>query len=151
MKIVVLGLVAAIAAMAAAADVDVYSPQDLQAREQKLSQKRSQFASEPLKKYGTTHYTMLAYREATGSSELHEKEADVFFVVEGSASILTGGKLVNAHTEKPGELRGTSIEGGQRQALAKGAVIHIPAGTPHQLLIEKGKPFTYFVVKVIEQ
>ena len=151
MKIVGLGLVAAALAMAAGADVDLYSPQELNALQQKLSQKRTQFASDPLKKYGATHYTMLAYREATGSSELHEKEADVFFVVDGSASILTGGKLVNAHTEKPGELRGTSIEGGQRQALTKGAVIHIPAGTPHQLLIEKGKPFTYFVVKVIEQ
>jgi mannose-6-phosphate isomerase-like protein (cupin superfamily) len=138
------------ALLAMAADVDIYTPQDLQAAGHKLAQKGAPFASEPLQKY-EGHYTMLAYREATGSAEVHEKEADVFVAVEGSASILTGGKLVSPHTEKPGELRGTSIEGGERHALPQGSIIHIPAGTPHQLLIEKGQPFTYFVVKVIEK
>jgi mannose-6-phosphate isomerase-like protein (cupin superfamily) len=149
-KLVGLGLMVTALALAAGSDVDVYSPQDMQSMVQKLSQKKAPFASEPLKKYGN-HYTMMAYREATGSSEVHEKEADFLFVVDGSATILTGGKLVNPHTEKPGELRGTSVQGGERHALAKGAVIHIPAGTPHQLLIQKGTPFTYFVVKVIEK
>jgi mannose-6-phosphate isomerase-like protein (cupin superfamily) len=151
MRFVVLTILTATVGWGAAGDVDVYSPKDLQAISQGLAQKRTQFASEQLKKYGSSHYTMVAYREATGSSELHEKEADFFVVVDGDATILTGGKLVNPKTEKAGELRGSSIEGGERHELAKGSVIHIPAGTPHQLLIEKGKPFTYFVLKVIEQ
>jgi mannose-6-phosphate isomerase-like protein (cupin superfamily) len=134
--------------------VDVYSAKDVQAMSDKLAQKRTPFASENLARYGN-HYTMLAYREATGSSELHEHEADIFFVEGGEATILTGGKMVNPHTEKAGEIRGTSIQGGERRTLAAGDIIHIPAGTPHQLLIDngkpKGKPFTYFVVKVTGQ
>ena len=91
---------------------------------------------------------MLAHREGNGSAELHEKEADLFVVVEGDAILVSGGKMVKPHTEKPGEIRAESIEGGQRQKLGVGDVIHIAPNTPHQLLIEAGKPFTYFVMKV---
>ncbi len=135
---------------AASATVDIYSPQQLSAMSARLAQKKTGFASESLQKYGN-HYTMLAFREQTGSAEIHETEADVFVATEGTAVIVTGGKLVNGHTEKPHEVRGTSIEGGERHEFAKGAVVHIPAGVPHQLLIQKGSPFTYFVVKVVEQ
>jgi mannose-6-phosphate isomerase-like protein (cupin superfamily) len=130
--------------------VDIYSTSDLKAAEQKLAQKGAPFASKDLARYGN-HYTMLAHREATGSSEVHEHEADIFVVESGEATIITGGKVVNPQTQKPGEIRGSSITGGERHALATGDIIHIPAGTPHQLLIEKGKPFTYFVVKVTGQ
>ena len=94
---------------------------------------------------------MLAYREETGSSEVHEHEADIFVIEDGEATIVTGGKVVNPKTQKPGEIRGTSITGGERHMLATGDIVHIPAGTPHQLMIEKGKPFMYFVVKVTGQ
>jgi mannose-6-phosphate isomerase-like protein (cupin superfamily) len=94
---------------------------------------------------------MLAHREATGSSEVHEHEADIFIVESGDATIVTGGSLVNPHKEKEGEMRGTSISGGERHPLGPGDVVHIPAGIPHQLLIDKEKPFTYFVVKVAGQ
>jgi mannose-6-phosphate isomerase-like protein (cupin superfamily) len=150
LRILILACVTVALGWAAAGVVDVYSPQDLQAISKKLSQKRTQFAAETLKNYGS-HYTMVAYREATGSSEVHEKEADIFYAVDGDATIVTGGKLIKPRTEKPGELRGTGIEGGTKQALAKGSIVHIPAGVPHQVLIENGKPFTYFVVKVIER
>ena len=130
--------------------VDIYSAQDLHATGDKLAQKRSQFASQDLEKYGN-HYTMLAERGQTGSSELHEHEADVFIVEGGAATLVTGGKLVNPHAQKAGEIRGSSIEGGERHPVAEGDIIHIPAGTPHQLLVEKGKPFTYFVIKVKDQ
>lgn len=114
-----------------------------------LSQKRSRFASKDLERYGN-HYTMLAQREATGSSELHEHEADIFVIESGKATIVTGGKLVSPHTQKDGEIRGSGIDGGERHALETGDIIHIPAGVPHQLLVEE-KPFTYFVVKVTGQ
>ena len=149
MKTVVFAMLA-LSASLTAAEVDIYSPADLLSMTNKLSQKQAPFSSEPLKKYGTTHYTMLAHREATGSSEVHEKEADVFVITSGSATLVSGGKLVKPHTEKPGELRGTSIEGGEKQKVEQGSVIHIPAGVPHQLVLEKGQPITYFVVKVIE-
>lgn len=130
--------------------VDIYSTKDLKAVEQKLAQKGTPFASRDLARYGN-HYTMLAHRESTGSSEVHEHEADIFIVESGEATIVTGGKMVNPQTQKPGEIRGSSLTGGERHALAAGDIIHIPAGTPHQLLVEKGKPFTYFVVKVTGQ
>ncbi len=63
---------------------------------------------------------------------------------------MTGGKIVNPHTEKPGEIRGTGISGGEHHQLATGDIIHIPAGVAHQLQIEKA-PFEYFVVKVTGQ
>lgn len=133
-----------------AGKVDVYSAKDIAGMAQQLSKKGTQFASQNLARYGN-HYLMLAQREATGSAEVHEHEADIFIVESGNAVLVTGGKLVNPHTQKAGEIRGSSIEGGQKQTVAKGDIIHIPAGTPHQLLIESGGPFTYFVVKVTGQ
>jgi mannose-6-phosphate isomerase-like protein (cupin superfamily) len=147
-----IGLALAFAALGPAADqgVDIYSTKDLAAAKDKLAQKRAPFAAQELARYGN-HYTMLAYREATGSAEVHEHEADIFVVQSGEATVVTGGKLINGKAQKPGEIRGTSIDGGERHALAAGDIIHIPAGVPHQLLIEKGKAFTYFVVKVTGQ
>lgn len=150
MKLVICLLLTAAFGMAAQQGVDVYTAQDLQGMGEKLAQKRSQFAAQDLARYGT-HYTMLAERGQTGSSELHEHEADFFIVEGGEATIVTGGKMVNPRTQKRGEIRGSSIAGGERHRLAIGDIIHIPAGTPHQLLVDKGKPFTYFVVKVKDE
>ncbi len=132
-----------------AAEVDIYSPSEIQSMTDKLGQKHAPFNSQSLKQYGT-HYTMLAHREATGSSELHEKETDVFFITSGSGILITGGSLVKQHTEKPGELRGTSISGGEKHSFTQGEIIHIPAGVPHQMVLAKGQQVTYFVVKVVE-
>ena len=130
--------------------VDLYSAQDLHAIGDQLIKKQSQFASRDLERYGN-HYTMVAERGQTGSSELHEHEADILLMESGEATIVTGGKIVHARTTKPGEIRGTSIEGGERHHLAAGDVIHLPAGTPHQMLVDKGKPIVYFVIKVKDQ
>jgi mannose-6-phosphate isomerase-like protein (cupin superfamily) len=150
MRQITVGLAMAALVLAANERVDIFSAQDLAGMDQKLAQKRTPFAAQELTRYGN-HYTMLARREATGSAEVHAHEADIFVVEGGAATLVTGGKVVNGHTEKPGEIRGSSIEGGERHPLAKGDIIHIPAGVPHQLLIEKGEPFTYFVVKVTGQ
>jgi mannose-6-phosphate isomerase-like protein (cupin superfamily) len=132
-----------------AAEVDIYSPSEIQSMTDKLAAKGTPFSSEALKQYGN-HYTMLAHREATGSSEVHEKEADIFVITSGSGTLVTGGSVVKPHTEKPGEIRGTSISGGEKHEVRQGDIIHIPAGVPHQLLLAKGHPVTYFVVKVIQ-
>ena len=73
---------------------------------------------------------------------------DIFVVQNGAATLIVGGDMVDAKTTSPGEIRGTSINGGERVKLGAGDVIHIPANTPHQLLIEAGGKFTYFVIKV---
>jgi uncharacterized protein GlcG (DUF336 family) len=77
-------------------------------------------------------------REAPGRPELHEREVDVMRVVEGSATVVTGG-----------EIRGERIEGGQERHLGEGDVLAIPSGVPHQF-VEVSDPFLYFVVKVEE-
>jgi len=61
---------------------------------------------------------------------------------------LYGGKQVGGKEDKPGEFLGGKIEGGTRQKLFPGDVIMIPAKMPHQLLIEKGETFSYFVTKI---
>lgn len=137
-------------AWAASSQVDIYTTKDIRSKADKLAAEKKPFAAADLDRY-SNHYTMLAYREATGSSELHEHEADFFVVENGEATLLIGGKVVNPKTVKPGEIRGTSIEGGERHTVSTGDIVHIPAGVPHQLLLEKGKPFTYFVVKVTGQ
>jgi len=106
-------------------------------------------ASETLEKY-PHHYTMLAYRQHSGGGELHQNFADIFFILDGHATVVTGGSLVDGKTAGPGEIRGKSVEGGARQELKAGDVVHIPAGMPHQTLVEDGASVTYFVVKVEE-
>jgi len=150
MKKITLAILATAAFAATTGAVDMYTPRELKTIEETLAAKHSTFASKEFKRY-SNHYTMLAYRAATGSSEVHEHEADIFVIQDGEGTLITGGALVNAHTEKPGELRGSSISGGERAHFAPGDIFHIPAGTPHQMLVEKGKPVAYFVVKVTGQ
>jgi mannose-6-phosphate isomerase-like protein (cupin superfamily) len=96
----------------------------------------------------TNEYFLLAHREADGQAEWHENEVDVFFVQSGSATLVVGGTIPNAETTAPHEKRGASIQGGVRQKLAAGDIVRIPARTAHQLLLDGGHEFTYFVVKV---
>lgn len=95
------------------------------------------------------HYTCIALRRtASGEPELHEEWADVMMVQAGSATLLVGGELRGARTSAPGELRGGEIRGGERQPLAAGDMMIVPAGTPHQVELAPGTSITYLVVKV---
>jgi len=91
---------------------------------------------------------MAAHREADGQAELHETQADVFFVESGTATLVVGGTMPNAQTTAPHELRGETIQGGTRQKLSAGDIVRIPAKTPHQLVLDGAKEFSYFVVKI---
>lgn len=153
MKLTLLALSLSFAGISFAAQkpVDLYTSSDLHQMEQKLAEKSKKngvgFAGDTLERYGN-HLTMIAYRDKTGSSESHAHDADIFVVVAGEATLVTGGKMLKGKTESPGELRGTGIEGGQSQKLAVGDIVHISADTPHQLKLAPGTTFTYFVVKV---
>lgn len=74
---------------------------------------------------------LLQYRGgAIGPAAVHTKEAEIFVVVDGSATLVTGGQLVNG--KRNGDsLTGTAIEGGSSRAIAKGDVIIVPENTPH--------------------
>jgi mannose-6-phosphate isomerase-like protein (cupin superfamily) len=104
-------------------------------------------ATEQLANFGN-HSMMVAHREANGQAELHETQADVFVVSSGEATLVVGGSMVDGRTTAPNEVRGPSINGGEKKKLGGGDMVHIPARVPHQLLVESGKQFTYAVVKI---
>lgn len=85
-------------------------------------------------------------REKPGMSEIHTKDADIVYVLEGTATLVTGGTSVNSKSIGPDEFRGSEIAGGETRHLAKGDVIIIPAGVPHWFK-ESTNPFLYYVVK----
>jgi mannose-6-phosphate isomerase-like protein (cupin superfamily) len=91
---------------------------------------------------------MVAHREADGVPELHETQADVLVIQSGSATLLVGGSLEGANTVAPHEMRNGVIKNAARVKLSAGDVAHIPANTPHQLVLDGAKEFNYFVVKV---
>lgn len=86
-------------------------------------------------------------REAPGMAEIHTRDTDVFYILEGSATFVTGGKAIGPKTVAPNELRGQRIEGGESRQLRKGDVIIIPNGVPHWFKEVRG-PLLYYVVKV---
>jgi len=90
----------------------------------------------------------MAKRTGPGQVEVHDKETDTFYVLDGEATFVTGGMMVGGRVTRPNQQLGTDIQGGQTHHLGKGDVIVIPAGTPHWFK-EVQKPFTYYMVKVI--
>jgi mannose-6-phosphate isomerase-like protein (cupin superfamily) len=137
----------------AAAHLDHWSPAILLERAaylRELAKHGDGSASETLKEY-PLHSTMLSFRGRDGVVELHENFADLFYVLDGRATLVTGGRMAGAEIVGPGEIRGVSIEGGSRQELRAGDVAHVPAGLPHQILVPNEKSFTSFVMKIREK
>lgn len=95
---------------------------------------------------GSDNNVSISRRDKAGQSEVHDTETDVFYVMEGSATFVTGGTIVDAKTTAPGQIRGTGITGGTNHMLSKGDVIVIPKGTPHWFKEVPGV-IVYFVVK----
>lgn len=73
----------------------------------------------------------LEYRGVVGPAAVHEKEAELFYVIDGSGTLVTGGKLVGETRPNPDNLNGTAIEGGMTQEVAKGDFFIVPENTPH--------------------
>src|SRR5215467_2056103 len=96
---------------------------------------------------GRNYMVHASRREKPGQAEIHTKDADVIYVCQGSATFITGGEAVEANNIAPDELRGSGIKGGESRKIAKGDVIIVPHGVPHQFL-EVTNPFLYYVVKV---
>jgi mannose-6-phosphate isomerase-like protein (cupin superfamily) len=86
-------------------------------------------------------------RDGPGQAEVHERDTDIFYVLDGSAVLVTGGAIVSPTPAGPGELRAPSIANGAARRLAKGDVVVVPNGTPHQFT-EVGAAFLYYTVKV---
>ena len=98
---------------------------------------------------GTGYSVSANRRTGPGQVEVHEKETDIFHVMEGEATLVTGGKMIGGKQSRPDQWLGTSIEGGTTYRLSKGDVVTIPAGTPHWFK-EVPKLVSYYTVKVIK-
>ncbi len=72
----------------------------------------------------------LESRNAVGPASIHEKAAEMFYVVDGSATLVTGGKLVE-EKRNGDNLSGTAIEGGTARQISKGDFVMVPEGTAH--------------------
>jgi mannose-6-phosphate isomerase-like protein (cupin superfamily) len=97
-----------------------------------------------------SHAIKLSVRTATGGAEIHAHYDDIFFVTGGSAKLVTGGNVIHAKTDGEGETKGSGIENGKSETIAKGDVVHIPAGLPHQLILAPGSAYSSIVIKVKE-
>src|SRR5438477_936739 len=95
----------------------------------------------------TVGYKVHASRRVEpGQAEIHTLDTDVIYVVDGSATLVTGGKALDPKTIAPNEIRGSRIEGGQEHHISKGDAIIIPNGVPHQFTAISGE-LHYFVCK----
>jgi mannose-6-phosphate isomerase-like protein (cupin superfamily) len=81
----------------------------------------------------------------TATAELHDASDDVYYVLEGTATLTLGGKLDAPKEVEPGEWRSASINGGQTFQITKGDLIVVPRGTPHQ---RTSKDFSMILIKI---
>ena len=86
-------------------------------------------------------------RDKPGAAEIHTLDTDIIYVMEGTATIVTGGTAVDAKEIAPNEVRGSRIEGGVTRQLSKGQVIIVPNNTAHWFKEVNGE-FLYYTIKV---
>jgi mannose-6-phosphate isomerase-like protein (cupin superfamily) len=113
----------------------------------KLAKMSDGAASETLREY-PHHRVMLSVRSRSGIVEVHASVADWFFVLEGSATLVTGGTVIKPKILAPGEVRGLSLSGGNPQPLRAGDVVYVAAGQPHQFLLTGNAGITSLVMKI---
>ena len=85
-------------------------------------------------------------RDTPGMAEVHVRDTDIIYVLDGTATLITGGDVIDGKTTERNEVRGQSIRGGETQHLVKGDVFVVPNGVPHWFK-DVQAPFRYYVVK----
>jgi glc operon protein GlcG len=96
---------------------------------------------------GRNYMVHASHRDAAGMAEVHELDADIIYVLEGTATLVTGGTVEGLTPTAPYELRGSGIRDGDTRRIGKGDVLIVPKGTPHWFQ-SVSAPFNYYVVKV---
>lgn len=91
---------------------------------------------------------VVASRTKPSLAEVHRQVTDIWYVIDGRGTIVTGGSLTNVTESTPGEVRGHSISGGKERQIGKGDVLKIPNGVPHWISKVEGSEIVYMVVKV---
>src|SRR5215210_1873787 len=87
---------------------------------------------------------------AAAAGEIHDESDDVYYVLEGTATLTLGGKLESPKEAEPGEWRGPRIEGGRNFDVKKGDLVIVPRGTPH-MRSTAGKDFAMILIKVFDK
>lgn len=91
---------------------------------------------------------VLAQRRKAGPVEYHDHTNHVFVMVEGEATLVVGGTMVDPKRTAPDQMRAPSLEGGTIYHLSKGDVITIPAKTPHWFKEVPTKTVAYYAVNI---
>ena len=86
-------------------------------------------------------------RDKPGLAEIHTLDTDIIYVMEGTATFVTGGTAVETKEIAANEIRGSRIDGGETRRLSKGDVIIVPNGVPHWFK-KVGGTFLYYTIKV---
>lgn len=126
-----------------------YTQEQLREFETTLAPRMNQYkqAAEQLANFGN-QTAWLAHREADGLAEIHQDWSDLMFIVSGEASLRVGGEIEGPYLESPGEVRGATGRGGDIKVMKPGDVVNVPAGVPHQFLVQPGKQITFFTMKI---
>lgn len=82
--------------------------------------------------------------------EVHDASDDIYYVLDGTATLMLGGNLIEPNEVSPGEWRSKAATGGQKVTISKGDLIVVPRGTPHQRTVA-GKGFSMILVKVFAE
>lgn len=90
----------------------------------------------------------LEYRPGTAPAASHDKDAELFVVLQGTGNIVTGGKLVDEKRVNANNLSGSSITGGSSRAVAAGDMLIVPANVPHQVIPGGGAPIVVMTMHV---
>jgi mannose-6-phosphate isomerase-like protein (cupin superfamily) len=90
-----------------------------------------------------------SHRDVGGQVEVHDKESDVLYIVDGAATFVSGGTMVGGKVSRPGQWLGTDITGGETRHLVKGDIVIVPVGIPHWFK-EVSPQVSYYVVKVVK-
>src|SRR5213592_1163438 len=78
-----------------------------------------------------TYNVNMEHRVMGQAAAVHEKEAELFYVIEGAGTIVTGGKLTAPNRTNADNLTGSGIDGGVAQHVTKGDFVMVPENTPH--------------------
>jgi mannose-6-phosphate isomerase-like protein (cupin superfamily) len=142
MRVVMIGLAVAFVACPLSAQAPappaqtmklVASSADVAALMAKAKSERKEgqpLVSQPLLQFAP-YAANLEYRASVGPAAIHQTEAEMFYVVDGAATMVTGGKLVDEKRTNAANLSGTGIEGGTSRRIAKGDFIVVPENTAH--------------------